>query len=340
MAIVTQATKLLGITHPIVLAPMGGVAGGKLAAAVTEAGGLGIIGGGYGNPGLGYGGAEFMDREFRAAGNSRIGVGYITWSLAEFPELLDQALEHKPVAFFLSFGDEMQFARKIKDSGTLLICQVHDVEGARRAAGAGADIIVAQGTEAGGHGMQKRATFTLVPAVVDAVGQIPVLAAGGVSDGRGLAAALMLGAAGVLVGTRFWATPEALGADSAKARLVSATGDETLRTRVFDTVREIGWAEGYSGRAIANDFTARWHDKDEELGQSVAAVRDQWWTAQRAGDVSQGVVFAGEGLDLVKDIRPAGGIVSSMAAEAESLLRGDTKGFHLQSSSVASAPGL
>ncbi|MCB1434434.1 MAG: nitronate monooxygenase, partial [Alphaproteobacteria bacterium] len=222
MTIATAATRLLGITHPIVLAPMGGVAGGKLAAAVTEAGGLGIIGGGYGDPRLGYGGTEFMDREFRAAGNARVGVGYITWSLAKAPHLLDEALARKPVAVFLSFGDEMPFASKIKDAGSLLICQVQDVEGARRAVDAGADMIVAQGSEAGGHGKERRSVMALVPAVVDAVGSVPVLAAGGIGDGRGLAAALMLGAAGVLVGTRFWATPEALGSDAAKSLLTRA----------------------------------------------------------------------------------------------------------------------
>jgi nitronate monooxygenase len=320
MTITTAATRLLGITHPVVLAPMGGVAGGKLASAVSESGGLGLIGGGYGNPRLGYGGPEFMDREFRAAGNSRIGVGYITWSLAQYPELLEQALERKPAAFFLSFGDETLFARRIKDAGSILICQVHDMEGAKRARDSGADIIVAQGAEAGGHGMQRRSTFSLVPAVADVVGNIPVLAAGGVSDGRGLASALMLGASGVLVGTRFWATPEALGPEAPKKLLVSAGGDQTLRTRVFDTVRRLDWADGYSGRAIANDFTAAWHGRDAELMNSLGSIEETWWAAQRAGDSSQGVVFAGEGIDLIHDIQPAGDIVRRIVSEAEAIL--------------------
>lgn len=321
MAIVTTATKLLGITHPVVLAPMGGVAGGRLAAAVTEAGGLGIIGGGYGNPKAGYGGHDFMAEQFRAAGNARIGVGYITWALAQFPDLLDQALEHRPVAFFLSFGEEKQFARKVKDSGTLLICQVQDVEGARRAVDAGADLIVAQGTEAGGHGKQRRATLTLVPAVVDAVRNLPVLAAGGIADGRGLAAALMLGAAGVLVGTRFWATPEALGSQNAKDLLLRATGDETVRTRVFDIVRELDWPEEYTGRAVANGFSARWHGHEQDLARSIPQEKDAYWAAARAADVGTAVVFAGEGLDFIHDLKPAGDIVREIAGGAEALLR-------------------
>ena len=317
----TTVTKLLGISHPIVLAPMGGVSGGKLAAAVTEAGGLGIIGGGYGNPKAGYGGHDFMEREFRAAGNARVGVGYITWSLAQFSELLDQALDRKPAAFFISFGDEMQFARKIKAAGTLLICQVQDVEGARRAAGAGADIIVAQGTEAGGHGAQTRATLALVPAVVDAVHPIPVLAAGGIADGRGLAAALMLGASGALVGTRFWATPEALGHDNAKELLLKSSGDRTMRTRIFDIIREIDWPQGYSGRALANDFTAAWHGREAELVSCIGTEKERFWSAMRDGDVSTAVVFAGEGVDLIHAIKPAAEIVREIAADAEALLR-------------------
>lgn len=321
MAIKTALTELLGISHPILLAPMGGVAGGKLAAAVTAAGGLGIIGGGYGDQRAGYGGEAWMENEFRAAGNARIGVGYITWSLAKFPELLDQALARKPAAFVLSFGEETLFAEKIKASGAKLICQVQDVEGAKRAAAAGADIIVAQGSEAGGHGKTARSTFALVPAVVDAVSPIPVVAAGGVADGRGLAAALMLGAAGVMIGTRFWATDEALGSSNAKTLLVSAKGDDTLRTRVFDIIRELDWPEEYSGRAIANEFSRRWHGRDVDLGAAIENERDRYWSAAKAGDTSIAVVFAGEGLDLIGDVKPAGEIVREIAEGAERLLK-------------------
>jgi nitronate monooxygenase len=320
MAISTALTRLLGIRHPILLAPMGGVAGGRLAAAVTEAGGLGIIGGGYGDPSAGYGGSEFMDREFRAAGNSRFGVGYITWSMAKFPHLFEEALARKPAAFFLSFGDEAPWAQRIKAASIPLICQVQDLEGARRAAAAGADVIVAQGTEAGGHGKQARATLPLVPAIVDVVSPIPVVAAGGIADGRGLAAALMLGASGVLIGTRFWATPEALGSDRAKALLTQASGDDTMRTRVFDVIRRLEWPDEYTGRAIRNTFSSRWHGQEEALAASLAAEAERFWTAMRSGDTATAVVFAGEGLDLIRDIRPAGEIVDEIAQEAEQLL--------------------
>ncbi len=321
MALKTALTELLGIPYPILLAPMGGVAGGKLAAAVTAAGGLGIIGGGYGDQRAGYGGEAWMENEFRAAGNARIGVGYITWSLAKFPQLLDQALARKPAVFVLSFGEETLFAEKIKASGAKLICQIQDVQGAKRAAAAGADIIVAQGSEAGGHGKTARSTFALVPAVVDAVGPIPVVAAGGVADGRGLAAALMLGAAGVMIGTRFWATEEALGSANAKSLLVSAKGDDTMRTRVFDIIRELDWPEEYSGRAIANDFSRQWHGRDGALEKAVPQQRDRYWAAAKSGDTSIAVVFAGEGLDLIGEVKPAGEIVREIAEEAEQRLK-------------------
>ena len=132
----------------------------------------------------------------------------------------------------------------------------------------------------------------------------------------------MLGAAGVLIGTRFWATPEALGPDSAKELLIRAKGGDTLRTRVFDTIRELDWPEGYSGRASANDFTAKWHGHEADLVPRVAELKDQWWAAQRTGDTRQAVVFAGEGVDLITSIRPAGDVVRDIAAEAEGLLRG------------------
>jgi nitronate monooxygenase len=144
MTVSTALTRLLGITHPILLAPMGGVSGGRLAGAVTEAGGLGIIGGGYGDPNAGYGGEAWMEEQFRAAGNARIGVGYITWSMARNPRLLDQALDRRPAAFVLSFGDERPWASKIKETGAKLICQVQDLDGAKRARDAGADVIVAK----------------------------------------------------------------------------------------------------------------------------------------------------------------------------------------------------
>ena len=162
MAISTRLTGRLGVTHPVMLAPMDLVADGKLAAAVTRAGGFGIIGGGYGDE-------AWLKREMDAAGDARVGVGFITWSMAKQPRLLDLVLERKPAAVMLSFGEVKPHAGKIKKSGALLICQVQTIEHTKEAVASDADVIVAQGAEGGGHGIA-RGTFALVPAVVDIAG--------------------------------------------------------------------------------------------------------------------------------------------------------------------------
>jgi len=147
-----------------------------------------------------------------------------------------------------------------------------------------------------------------------------VVAAGGIAEGRGLAAALALGAEGVLVGTRFYATVESLGHDRAKARILAASGEDTVRTAVFDTVRGYRWPDGITGRALRNDFTERWHDREREL---VAALDDEmarYQTAATRGDVDTAVVFTGESADLISDLPPAGEIVTRLVAEAERAL--------------------
>jgi len=292
---------------------MGGVSGGALAAAVTRAGGLGLIGSGYCDP-------DWLETESRAAGNARVGVGFITFALAKRPAVLDQALARGAAAIMLSFGDPAPFAATIKDAGAKLICQVQTRAQALQAAAAGADIIVAQGGEAGGHGAT-RGTMALVPALVDAVDPLPVVAAGGIADGRGLAAALMLGAAGVLAGTRFFAAAESLGHERAKARIVAAHGDETVRTTVFDIARGIDWPPGYTGRAIGNAFTHRWHGREGALGAAAAREREAYTAAAAAGDFDTAVVFAGECVDLIREVEPAAAIVERMVDEAAARLR-------------------
>ena len=175
MPIRNRLTQILDIEHPILLAPMDLVSGGRLAAAVSHAGGLGLLGGGYGD-------GDWIEREWTRAGNARIGCGLITWSLAKRPELLDGVLAHRPAAVMLSFGDPRPFAPAILNAGAKLICQVQTVAQAQEATEAGAHVIVAQGTEAGSHG-QTVPLLTLLPLVVDACPDIPVVAAGGLADG-------------------------------------------------------------------------------------------------------------------------------------------------------------
>ncbi len=316
MPLTTRLTQLLGIEHPILLAPMGNVAGGELAGAVSAAGGLGLIGGGYGD-------RDWLERQFHAAGNRRVGCGFITWSMARQPDLLDVALDHRPAAMMLSFGDPTPFAEKIKRTGALLICQVQTPADARIAASAGADVIVAQGTEAGGHGAD-RATLPLIPAVADALtkagSQAVLVAAGGIADGRGLAAALCLGADGVLVGTRFYAARESLGHPNAVERIVRSTGDETRRTSVFDILRGYEWPAPFTGRAIVNGLLEEWHGREADLMRAGEAERARYAAAADRGDFDQAVIFAGEGMDLIADAPPAGEIVARMVQEAEAAL--------------------
>ena len=315
MKLSTAITRLLDIEHPILLAPMGGVAGGALAREVSAAGGLGLIGAGYADPSFGYGSDEWIRGEFDKAGEHPVGIGFITWALAERPGALDAALECKPKAVMLSFGDIEPYAGKIREAGAALICQVQTLKDAREAAEKGARIIVAQGTEAGGHGAA-RSTLPLVPAVVDAVSPVPVAAAGGIGDGRGLAAALMLGAEAALIGTRFFAAEEALGHPNQKALLERTGGDHTLRTKVFDTARGIVWPEPYTGRAIRNEFAETWHDRDDELRERNPSMRERFFAALREGDTDTAVTFAGEGLDLIADRPGAGELVERIAREA------------------------
>ncbi|HWG78936.1 MAG TPA: nitronate monooxygenase [Stellaceae bacterium] len=317
MPLATRLTECLDIRHPVLLAPMGSIAGGRLAAAVTAAGGLGLIGGGYGD-------GEWLEREFSAAGNHRVGCGFITWSLARRPELLAQALAHGPAAVMLSFGDPKPFAPPIRAAGAKLICQVQTLAHVDDALAAGAEIIVAQGSEAGGHGAT-RATLPLVPQVVDRVRrrapEAMVVAAGGIGDGRGLAAALMLGAEGVLVGTRFYASEESLARPQAKARMIEATGEETIRTSVFDTARGIAWPKEFTGRALNNDFARRWHGSEAELAAAVEREMARYQAAAAMGDFSTAVIFGGEAMGLFDRVLPAGDIVGGMVAEAEAALR-------------------
>src|SRR5262245_29857391 len=320
-SISTRLTELLGIEHPILLAPMDIVADGKLATAVSRAGGFGIIGGGYGEE-------AWLTREMDAAGDARVGVGFITWSMAKRPKLLDMVLERHPPAVMLSFGDVRPHSEKIKRAGALLICQVQTLEQVAEAVSNGADVLVAQGAEGGGHGIS-RSTLPFVPAVVDAAPDVPVAAAGGVGDGRGLAAALMLGADGVLVGTRFYASQEAAGLPAAKNRMVMATGDRTIRSILFDIARRNIWPAPYSGRVLQNDFSEKWRGREANLLQHQDEEAARYATARAAGDFDTAAIIAGEIVDLITDIPSAAEIVQRMTTGATRLLAGASNKYRI-----------
>jgi nitronate monooxygenase len=309
----TRLTKFFDIEHPIILAPMTPAAGADLSSAVAAAGGLGLLGGGYGD-------RSWFEAESAKITRNDVGCGFITWSVAQQPDLLDFAIERHPRAIMLSFADPAPFAPRIKQAGVPLVCQVHTVDQARRAADVGADVVVAQGTEAGGHGQTARSTLPFVPTVVDALSKhapdVIVVAAGGIADGRGLAAALMLGAEGVLMGSRFWATQEALIHPNAKAKVVAASGDETIRTSVYDIVRQKAWPEGYTGRLLKNEFIEKWHGQEEKLRVLRADELAKVEAASRVGDYDIANVTVGESIGMIHDLPHAGDVVRRVVGEA------------------------
>ncbi|RJF95701.1 NAD(P)H-dependent flavin oxidoreductase [Noviherbaspirillum saxi] len=314
MSISTAITELLRISHPILLAPMDMVSDARLTAAVIAAGGLGILGGGYGDE-------QWLVRELGLLeqAKSRYGVGFITWSMAKNPRLLDIALEHKPAAVMLSFGNPKPFADRIKRTGAILVCQVQSLALAKEAAESGADILVAQGAEAGGHGMS-RGLFTLVPEIVDALGStLPIVAAGGIADGRGLAAAFMLGASGALMGTRFYATQESAALQAAKERVLAATGDDTLRSIVFDISRRNIWPAPFTGRCLRNIHLDRWFGREIELLRHQEEA-SKYAEARREGNFDIAAVIAGEAIGLVQDLPSAGDVVQKVMRDASALL--------------------
>lgn len=312
----TRLTRSWNLTHPIFSAPMAFAAGGALAAAVSRAGGLGVIGGGYGDP-------AWLEEQFAAAQGTSVGVGFITWSLRKSPSLLTDVLKHRPVAVMLSFGDPRPFVDEIRAAGAKLVCQCQELAHVMDAVEVGADVVIAQGTEAGGHGAL-RSTLTLVPEVADYLAahapDTLLLAAGGIADGRGLAAALVLGADGVLMGTRFWAAREALVHARHHQALVETDGDGTVRTKVADIARQIQWPVGFTARIRRNAFTERWHGHEDELGREVAVEGPRYRKAFADGDPDRTGVWFGEACGLISSIQPAGDIVRRVTAEAQARL--------------------
>ena len=319
--IVTRLTRRFDIRHPILCAPMGMITGGKLAAAVSSAGGLGILGGGYAGT---VGNEPDLKLEYRAAGNVPIGIGFITWAAQKVPEMVDWAISCRPACLFLSFGDPVPFARKAHDAKIPVICQAQTMRHVEEALDASAMAIVAQGAEAGGHG-GRRATLTFVPEVKDHLEkhapEVLLLAAGGIGDGRGLAASLMLGADGVLVGTRFWASTEALTPPAMIARAIAANGDQTVRTTAVDHLRGVPWPEQFSFCVMKNRITDEWADREVESRKQFGLLRQQYAEARQRGDLEILPTVAGQVIGLINNCLPAAEIVASMMDDAEAALK-------------------
>jgi nitronate monooxygenase len=315
----TAFTEMLGIRCPIALAPMGGTAGGALAAAVSTAGGLGMLGAGDGDP-------QWLDREvsiLTGRTDRPWGIGFLTWAVDA--RAVAGALAHDPHAVMFSFGDPGPYTETVRQAGATLIIQVTDLDEARRAADLGADIIVAQGTEAGGHGARHgRSTLPFVPVVADLVHPAPVLAAGGIADGRGIAAALTLGAAGAMIGTRFQATAESLADPVIVRAIIYGHGQDTERNGILDVVRGSRWPSVYTARTLGHPHLERWRGREDEAATDPRARLDYQDDLAR-GAIPPLPVWAGEGVDLIDDLPSAVDLVDTLtrqAAEALTRARG------------------
>lgn len=311
----TRLTEVLGIEHPVMLAGMGGVSYSALAAAVSEAGGFGCLG-------ASTMGMTTMVEEMAAVRrltDKPFGVDLLTAAPGDMAAQVERIVAAGASVFVAGLGVPRDVIDQCHHHGLLVANMCGKVDHARRAVEAGCDLVVAQGTEAGGHTGQV-ATFPLVPQIVDAVGErVPVVAAGGIFDGRGLAAALALGADGIWVGTRFIATPEARSVRGYKEALVDTAEDGTVITRAYT---------GKTLRAIRNSYNTWWEQHPEQLQRFPSQIgRSASDGAFHLGaddtvevDPDKECYPAGQGVGAITGLVPAGQLVRSFVSEAEEIL--------------------
>ena len=314
----TPLCDLLGITHPIVLGGLGGATSGPLVAAVSNGGGLGTLG----TSALSGTQVRAEVQAIRAATEKPFGINHLLFRIDE--ESFLATLEARPavIAFAWAHSDQdlRAYFRRAHDAGSKVMYMAGQVPQAVKASEAGADVIVAQGTEAGGH-VGWMASMSLVPMVVTAVTPRPVLAAGGIADGRGLAAALALGADGVLLGTRMMATQESPIHPNLKQAIVRSDGHDTVLTEIPDIATGHVWP-GAMARAQRNAFIERWAGREWALRQCYREAGEAAVEARRAGDADNAPLLFGQDAGLIDSVRPAGEIIESMVAEAEEIIKG------------------
>lgn len=321
----SRFTQRFGLSVPIALAPMAVASDGALSAACARAGALGLVGGGYAD--LAWTQREYGIAEEAAGSTGRIGCGFIGWRLDQDASALDWVLERKPRAIMLSFGDPRPYAQRIAASGAQLIFQLQRVDQVPMALEAGASVIVAQGGEAGGHSMSAadgRGTFSLVPEVSDWLAanspETLLLAAGGIADGRTLAAARVLGADGALVGSRLWATRESKAPQAAKELAAVTSGDDTVRSGVFDVLLRRLWPAPYGqARTLRNAMLQQWENREAQLLKSESA-KAAFDAAVKQNDFTRAHVTVGEAVGLIRDVPAAADVIARMAADAAKIL--------------------
>ncbi|MEA3217024.1 MAG: nitronate monooxygenase [Acidimicrobiia bacterium] len=324
--ITTRLTQLLGLEYPIVSAPMARMSGGNLAGAVSAAGGLGT----FGAASLALRIKPQYVREqiaaVRAHTDRPFGVGFLTHNIPSSEENFEAALEqHVPVMLF-SFGDPTPWLRKAKQAGIKTICQVQSMEDADRAASGGADVLAVQGQEAGGH----CGPANLLPFLVRAVEefpQVPVIAAGGISSGRALAAVLAAGAEGAWMGTLFTAVVEADEMSAGhKEAVVLSDGRDTVRSKVFDIMNarafgDLPWPSEVGFRVKRNAFLDEWLGREMELSQCAGDLAETYVNAFRTGDTARAPFIYGEAAGQITAVRPAADAIAAICSDAEQLIR-------------------
>jgi NAD(P)H-dependent flavin oxidoreductase YrpB (nitropropane dioxygenase family) len=313
----TRICDLLGIDHPIVLGGMGTATTAPLVAAVSNAGGFGTLGTSAFD-------VATLDNEIaaiRERTDKPFGVNHLLFQIKE--DMFTVTLRACPAVVAFAWARQDQDLRdhfaRAHDTGAKVMHMAGEVSEARRAAEAGADVIVAQGTEAGGH-VGWMASLPLLPMMVNAVAPVPVLCAGGIADGRGLAAALALGAEGVLLGTRFMATLEAPIHPNFKQAIVESDGHDTVLTEIPDLATQRVWP-GAMSRAKRNKFIERWAGREWALRQNASEIGRQAAAARAAGDVENASISYGQDAGLIDSIKSVKEVVLDIIAEAEELLK-------------------
>jgi nitronate monooxygenase len=312
LSVRTWLSERFGLTVPVVAAPMAGVSTGQLAAAVSAAGGLGMLG-------VGPTSTPDWVREqcavARAAG--RFGVGLMAWALAQDDALVDVIVAEAPALVSVSYGPYQRWIAPLQNAGIVVATQAGTREEAVAAEQAGVDVLVARGGEGGGHGRNDVATLPLLQAVLDAV-TVPVLGAGGIGTARGLAAVLAAGAAGAWVGTAFLACTEAATSAGARELLLAAADTDTVFGRVFDVGQRLAWPAQYGGRALRNGFFDRWVGREDELAADDVAAAELR-AARERGDFDVACLYAGQGVSMLRAERAAADVLRDLAG-AEGLL--------------------
>ena len=313
----TPLCELLGIRVPLIQAGMSVYTSPQLAAAVSTAGALGSLGAWRRPPDQ----LRSDLTELRAATDRPFAVNHVVPDLDA--DAFEITLDAQPALVSFALDDAGELMQRVHDVGSLVMQQVTTVPQAEAAAASGADVIVAQGHEAGGYGGTVT-TLTLVPQVVDAVAPIPVVAAGGIADGRGLAAALMLGASGANLGTRFLASREAPVGEGWKRAIVDAASDGWSQLDFWNDVFPTPGEDGYGThvRALRTGFTERWGERRDELRRDPAALLAELEAAEEAGNLDELVVVGGQSAGLIEEVLPVSVIVETIAAEAAALLAG------------------